>query len=355
MQQLRPSVNETAMIHIVGQGLAGAVIAMLLADHGYKVRVYDNGYRTSSSMVAAGMWNPLSFVNLKRSWLANELLPELQRTYLRLESLLDCSFYHPRPLLRIFPDAGSANLWEEKTNHPEVAAFINQSDVANSDDHYLQPHGHGMAHGAGWLDIPLFLNAARSFMIAAGSFEEREVSTADIERWHQQGDWVIQCTGWKPMADSFWKDAPIHASKGQLMTLKIDGLTDDYMCNFSKFIIPLGHGLFRAGSTYEHGALDAMPSEAANEILNDVEACVKHPFSVVDHKAGFRPTTIDRQPVLGRHDQYERLCVFNGFGSRGVMLVPFFGNHLIDHLLNGTPIMKAVDWRRFEQRRLKKG
>jgi glycine/D-amino acid oxidase-like deaminating enzyme len=353
MGQLRAPAEEKSIIRIVGQGLAGSVLALRLNDLGYRVHVYDNGYRTSSSRIAAGMWNPLSFVNLKRTWLVNELLPEMDKTYTRLERKLDCSFYHPMELLRIFPDAGAANLWEEKAVHPEVADFI---DVCMPDDvnqHFNEPHGSGVVKGAGWLDLPKLLDATRSFFQKQQAFEERDVTSAEIINWLEHGDYVIQCTGWKPMSDSLWNDLPIHTNKGQVLTLRIEGLTEGYMSNFGKFLIPLGNGLFRSGSTYEHGALDALPSAAADEILEDVQKSVKHSFSVIDHKAGFRPTTIDRQPALGMHETHVRLGVLNGFGSRGVMLVPFFSNHLIEHLAHGTPVMKEVDWRRFEQRRRK--
>ncbi len=353
MRQLLSPDKELATIHIVGQGLAGSVLALLLMERGYKVHVYDNDYRTSSSLIAAGMWNPLSFVNLKRSWLVYELLPELEKTYPYLESILGVSFFHPQQLLRIFPDAGSANLWEEKCRHPETEPYMDQTTIPESSSHYRQPYGHGVVKGTGWLDLPVFLAATRTFLEERNAYSQSEIDTPQMLTWLQEGDWVFQCTGWKPMADSLWSRVPIHTNKGQLLTMRIDGLSDAYMTNFGKFIIPLGGGIFRAGSTHEHGALDILPSSVADEIENDVKHTVKHEYSIIDHKAGFRPTTIDRLPVLGMHDQHERLGIFNGFGSRGVMLVPFLAKHLIDCLTLETPLMKEVDWRRFERRRLK--
>ena len=353
MSQLLAPAEETAVIRIVGQGLAGSTLALRLHDLGYRVRVYDNGYRTSSSRVAAGMWNPISFVNLKRSWLVHELLPALGSTYTRFEQKLNCSFYHPTAMLRIFPDAGAANLWEERAAHPEVSLYIESNIPADADEHFNQPFGSGVVKEAGWLDLPTFIDAARHFFISLNAYEERDASAADILEWLANGDFVIQCTGWKPMKDSLWNDLPIHTNKGQVLTLKVDGLTEAYMSNFGKFMIPLGNGLFRSGSTYEHGVLDMLPSDAANEILQDVEGAIKHPFSVADHKVGFRPTTIDRQPVVGLHDEHPRLGVLNGFGSRGVMLVPFFVEHLLNHMMHGTPIMKEVRWKRFEERRIR--
>jgi glycine/D-amino acid oxidase-like deaminating enzyme len=352
--QLSSPADESAVIRIVGQGLAGSTLALRLHDLGYQVRIYDNGYRTSSSRVAAGMWNPLSFVNLKRSWLAHELMPVMEKTYLNLERKLNCSFFHPMPMLRIFPDAGAANLWEEKSSHPEVASFIENKSLTDSESHYSQPFGSGVVKGAGWLDLPVYLDAARSFFLAHQVFEEREVSTENILDWLQEGDFVIQCTGWKPMQRSLWENLPIQTNKGQVLTVKADALTSAYMSNFGKFMIPLGNGLFRSGSTHEHGALDALPSDVAVEIEDDIRKSMKHPFSVIDHGAGFRPTTRDRQPVVGMHDVHNRLGVLNGLGSRGVMLVPLFTEHLIEHLMHGTPIMTEVHWRRFEERRLRR-
>ncbi|MFM7233007.1 MAG: NAD(P)/FAD-dependent oxidoreductase [Flavobacteriales bacterium] len=353
MERIHPPNQESAVIRVIGQGLAGSVLALLLMNRGYKVHVYDNGYRTSSSIIAAGMWNPLSFVNLKRSWLAHELLPALEKTYPLLESMLGTSFFHPKRLLRVFPDAGAANRWEEKSDHPETAPFMEQEILSDTGYHFRQPFGHGVVRGAGWLDLPQFMQAARTYFEERNSFTQAEIDSIQITNWLQEGDWVFQCTGWKPMADSFWKDVPIHTNKGQVLTMRIDGLNEDYMCNFGKFTIPLGNSMFRVGSTYEHGALDSLPSAVADEIIEDVKRSVKHAFTIEDHKAGFRPTTIDRQPVLGMHDEHARLGIFNGFGSRGVMLVPFFANQLIEHLIYGTSLIKEVDWRRFEERRLK--
>jgi glycine/D-amino acid oxidase-like deaminating enzyme len=353
MQLLLPPDRESATIRIVGQGIAGSALALNLIERGYSVCVYDNDYRTSSSMIAAGMWNPLSFVNLKRAWLTHLLLPAMEEVYPRFESLLQASFFHPLPLVRIFPDAGSANIWEEKSIHPEVAPYLNAATMSESEIHFHQPHGHGIVKGAGWLDMPVFLDATRAFLEKRGAYVQAEITVEQMKLWLHEGDWVVQCTGWKPMQDSLWSAVPIHTNKGQVLTMRIEGLSEEYLSNFGKFTIPLGGSQFRVGSTYEHGALDMQPSEVANEIIEDVEKSVRHAFTVVDHKAGFRPTTIDRQPALGAHSQFERLIIFNGFGSRGVMLVPFFAQHLIESLVSGEPVMREVDWRRFERRRMK--
>jgi glycine/D-amino acid oxidase-like deaminating enzyme len=351
MSSVRLPEREKHTIHIIGQGLAGSVLALLLMEAGYKVHVHDDGYQTSSSLVAAGMWNPLSFVNLKVSWMGNEMVGSIEAIYPRLEKILGASFFHPMPLARIFPDAGSTNLWEERFDNPSLKSFMSPESISDIDMDFLQPHGHGVVQRCGWLDMPSFLSASRKYFEANTSYSAHVISIGDQQRWLDQGDWVIQCTGWKKLSDDFGADLPLIPNKGQVYTLEIPGMSEQYMSNFGRFTIPLGKNLFRVGSTYEHRPLDPLPSPAAQEILDDVSQSIKHPYVVRDLKAGYRPTTIDRFPIIGLHQQHERLGIFTGFGSRGVIAVPWCASHFVEHLTEGSPLLPEVDWQRFERRK----
>ena len=55
-------------------------------------------------------------------------------------------------------------------------------------------------------------------------------------------------------------------------------------------------------------------------------------ISVIEQYAGIRPTTQDRRPFIGIHPKFATLCTFNGFGSKGVSLIPFCADHFIKHL-----------------------
>lgn len=339
------------VFHIVGQGLAGSVLALLLMEQGFRVHVHDNGYQTSSSRVAAGMWNPVSFVNLKASWKALETVECMEGLYPKLERTLGASFFHPTSLVRIFPDAGAANVWEERKENPALQPFISEEEISGVEMHFHQPNGHGEVLRSGWLDLPAFLDASRSYFQSNDCFTEHDVSAADQEQWLAQGDWVIQCTGWKKLSDDFGADLPLMANKGQVYTLSIPELDANYMSNFGRFTIPLGNGLFRVGSTYEHRPTDPLPSAVAQEILEDVAHTIKHAFTVVDLKAGYRPTTIDRFPIVGLHPQQNHLGIFTGFGSRGVITVPLCAVDFVAHITSGAPLMPEVDWTRFARRK----
>lgn len=71
------------------------------------------------------------------------------------------------------------------------------------------------------------------------------------------------------------------------------------------------------------------------------------PVEVLDQQAGVRPTARDRRPLLGRRAAMPRQAVFNGLGSRGVLLAPWCAMHLADHLFQGAELDPEVDLARF--------
>ena len=72
---------------IVGQGIAGSVMAITLIEKGYTVCVIDKPDLSLSSKIAAGIWNPVVFKRLVKSWLADDVVPELERFYLNFENI----------------------------------------------------------------------------------------------------------------------------------------------------------------------------------------------------------------------------------------------------------------------------
>ena len=66
---------------IVGQGLAGSLLALELEKRGRKIHVVDNNPSTSSSKVAAGLYNPITGRKMTKTWMADELFPNLVNYY----------------------------------------------------------------------------------------------------------------------------------------------------------------------------------------------------------------------------------------------------------------------------------
>jgi glycine/D-amino acid oxidase-like deaminating enzyme len=148
-------------------------------------------------------------------------------------------------------------------------------------------------------------------------------------------------------------------AKGEVITIKFEDKDfsdkiEEYKAVISKgiFVLPLGNSLFRVGANYEWEFTHDRPSEVGLEFLQSGlrELFGDKTHTIVDHRSGIRPTVADRRPFQGKHPIYERAVIFNGMGSKGVMLAPYFTEHLLDHLYGGKELMHEVDIKRFPKR-----
>ncbi len=88
---------------------------------------------------------------------------------------------------------------------------------------------------------------------------------------------------------------------------------------------PDSNGRQRVGATYNfQDKLEEITAPARAELLERLDALIAYPFEVTDQQWGWRPTTPDRRPMLGRHPEHQALIVFNGLGTKGVSLAPHF-------------------------------
>ena len=73
------------------------------------------------------------------------------------------------------------------------------------------------------------------------------------------------------------------------------------------------------------------------------------PYTIVQQITHIRPTVKDRRPLLGTHNQYTNLHLFNGMGSRGVLTAPTAANWLFKHIDGQKSLPEEVDINRFEK------
>jgi glycine/D-amino acid oxidase-like deaminating enzyme len=150
------------------------------------------------------------------------------------------------------------------------------------------------------------------------------------------------------MQSSFFGNLPFAPVKGEILEVKQD-FCPEYILNRGVFRVHLGDQTHRVGSTYTKHDLDLGPTDSAKqEILERLHDLVKiPPDGIVSHKIGIRPATRDRKPFLGKHPRQESVYVFNGFGAKGVSLIPYFSKMMTLFLTDQKPISKEVDIARY--------
>ncbi len=340
---------------IVGQGLAGTLLAFSLLEKGEEVLIADDYKHASASQVAAGMWNPVTFKRLAASWLAKEMLEEMNLTFRKLEEKLQTKFFHVLPVARIFNSIQDANFWDEKSDHPEVGRYLSARTNKSVQENFNAPFGNSEVNECGWLNVPLFREAALNYFIQHENFIEEAVNENDVEYNGNKVLWkgrtfdkIILCNG---IGVNQWKGLEhldLIPNHGQVLDLKIENLELDAIVNFGQFLLPFGNKKFRLGATYNWNEVPDEPTEDAKELLiSELKLRLDKNAVVESHKTGFRPTTRDRRPIVGFPKDNELLGVFGGLGSKGVLLAPYFAKLFASVLTEGADIPKEVSALRF--------
>jgi glycine/D-amino acid oxidase-like deaminating enzyme len=119
--------------------------------------------------------------------------------------------------------------------------------------------------------------------------------------------------------------------------------------NRGVYVVPFGdHLSYKVGATYAvNDPTPAISTAGFRELSERLHALLNVPFTITGHDWGMRPTTPDRRPILGASPAHPNVVIFNGLGTKGVTLAPFFSDHLVNWLTNGTDIDTLVDVRRF--------
>jgi len=314
-------------IHIVGHGLAGAILAETLSRAGLVVTVTDDG-KPSSSRVAAGLFTPLTGRRMIPSWRLEEALPVLHSFYPALEKELGISCFHPLSTVRILRDDAQHREFNQNRNSPYVGELRDQTDLP-----FRTPCGTFEMRGGGWVNLPVLLDA----------LEKRRKLRGEWGEPSQDPDRTVWAQGAAAAEDPLWREVGWRNAHGDILTVHIPTLPQDRIYNFGRFLLPIGNGHFRCGATYAWNQDSASPRPGGRkELEQELHAWLTCRFEVVDHQAGIRPVALARVPVAGPHPDQPRQWIFNGFASKGVLYAPWMARQLVDHWLHGTGLPRDV-------------
>jgi len=161
-------------------------------------------------------------------------------------------------------------------------------------------------------------------------------------------DKIIFCEGAHNRENPWFNDLPIHATKGETLTITSDFLPEDESLNRKCFVLPIKPKTFRVGATYTWHTYDASNTQAGlNELKEKLAYTTRQPYMIEQQEAGIRPTTPDRRPIIGQHPEHAALYIFNGLGTKGYMLAPLLAKEFVNHLIHGDALSPEVDIRRF--------
>ena len=340
---------------IVGAGIAGSVLADHLIKAGKSIFVIDDPNLSNSSRVAGGLYNPITGRQMVKTWNCDQLFDYLIPYYQQLEEQLGEKFLFDIPIYRPFFSIEEQNEWMAKSAEEAYEPYIGQiKSKPMLPDEVSNPHGGLLLNKSGYLDTEVFLTAFKAHLISISRFKEESFDFNDLKRKalgfeyrNIEASKVIFCDGRISIDNPYFSWLPFNLVKGELLFFKSD-VMPRVIYNRGVFVIPLGDGLCKCGSTYDHNDLDEIPTnKARNELLDRVKKLINFDFEIIDQKAGVRPATRDRKPFIGEHPEEKGIWVFNGLGTKGVSLAPFYARQLVRHLEGQESLDSEVNIDRF--------
>lgn len=340
---------------IVGQGIAGSMVAHSLLKHGKKILVIDKFNPNASSNIAAGVVNPITGRRIVKTWIIDEILPFAKKTYKALEQQLGISFFYEQDIYKIFSSQEDIDIWDKKLLNSEYHNYLGDIIADLSNENISTPYGAGVIKQGCWMDVPMFTKAYRAFLNQQDSLleEEFDFNSLMVNEYIQYKNFtanrIIFCEGYRAYLNPYFKWVSFSLAKGEHFVIQAHNLNSTKIINKNIFIIPKGNNHYNVGSTFIWDDLtEVVTDDGRTEVLTKLERIIKTPYAITEEKAGIRPTIIDRRPVVGNHPVYKNIYIFNGMGTKGVSMAPYLSSHLVENLLFNSPILDEISVNRFE-------
>ncbi len=323
------NVKKNKPLLIVGQGIAGTILAHHFIQAEIPFEIWDSPMHFKSSYAAGGIFNPVTGRKLEKTWLAEELFTYLFPFYQSLEKTLGASFFHPMPLFRPF------------ANEEMKTWLTDRKEQIHHD--FLQWTEEGVwVNQAGWVDVAKLVNSSKDYFEGKGLYFARTFQSSDSENFEA----VIFCDGFHGSQNSLWSKLPFLPAKGELIRFSSPQASPDFILNKNGFVLPLSNGDFKVGATYRWDEFSEEPTESSREeLIGKLATMGISDYTLLETYVGVRPATQDRRPFVGLLSK--QYGIFNGFGSKGVSLTPYFARAFLQELTGEKELDLEVSIRRY--------
>lgn len=342
---------------VVGKGIAGSILAYRLCKAGKSIVIVDEDSPNAAWKVAGGVWNAITFRKILKGWMADEMTKEATDFYKKLEVELASSFFEEKDIVKVFPDAHFQNSWYSKSGTSAFSTFLSDDIPAEIDDLPLTlPFGAGTVKNGGYVNLKVLIAEMDSYFRKNAllldeklDFSELIIKEGEIKYKEIKAKGIIFSEGYEVVNNPFFSWLPLSPTKGETLTLKNPGWKFTSILNNGKHLIDHHDGTMGVGATFEWKELNSEPTKKGrDELLRHLEKNFNYKnWEVLEQKAGVRPTVSDRRPLAGVHPILDNVFIFNGLGTKGVLIAPWLSKKMLEFLIDGTELPEEGNIRRF--------
>lgn len=274
---------------IVGCGLAGVSFCEELRAHDKSFVVFDDQSQ-QSSIVAAGLYNPVILKRFTGVWKAKEQLEMAISFYKHLENLLGVKLDYKLPVYRRFASVEEQNDWFNASDKPLLEDFLFPKVIKNDDPLIDAPFGFGKVLETGRIDTSALLQHYKVFLKTINSYvnstfdysaivlKEDAVIYKEIKAKH-----IVFAEGFGMIKNPYFSQLPLNVAKGEVLTIKAPDLKIEFILKSSVFLVPDRDNHYSVGATYNwEDKTNDVTEDAKNELLGKLNELISCDYEVVN-------------------------------------------------------------------------
>lgn len=328
---------------IVGQGIAGSMLAWHADIAGLTFDILDECSQQSASAVSSGIINPITGPKYVKSWMIAELLPHARNTYQSIGDQFNQRLVREIPIWRHIPTVKAENLWDSRMLDRDYDGYLSKPKTLDPTDLIPGNHQFGIVTKGLIVDVQNLLSTLRTHwtnrgVLRAEKFDEDLLNfDRDIFNYKDRSyRHIILAMGHRGIQSKWFASDEYTPVKGEVLICRIDNWPTDKIIKYGKFIVPLSKDIFWVGSNYQHQFQNEHPDPGQiQDLKNFLEQNLGINYRIMNHIAGIRPSTRFRRPFIGMHPLVKNLYLFNGLGTKGISLAPYFSHTLIQSIKEG--------------------
>jgi predicted GIY-YIG superfamily endonuclease/glycine/D-amino acid oxidase-like deaminating enzyme len=341
-------------ILIIGQGISGTFLSYFLQKSGASFIIIDESKSNTASKAAAGIINPVTGRRIVKTWMIDELLPFALNAYQQIGDELNINCIAQKNIVDFFPTPQMRNAFINK--YEEDKQYLNKpADENNWRSYFHYDFGYGEIEPCYLIDVYLLISAFRKKTLAENLLIEERCDMNEliihenkIEYKNITADKIIFCDGIESYNNPYFKNLPFAPNKGEALIIEIENFSSENIFKKGINLVPLKDNLFWVGSSYEWDFDNDQPTELFRKKTELIlKEWIKPDFKIQDHIAAIRPATLERRPFAGFHPLQKNVGIFNGMGTKGCSLAPYFANQLTQNIINNSPLLPEADIVRF--------
>ncbi|CAN5402013.1 FAD-dependent oxidoreductase [soil metagenome] len=348
-------MNKHVNYLIIGQGLAGSALAWELLQRGKTIQVIDEPGNTRASSVASGLFNPIAGKFMTKAWIAEKVFPYLENFYAEAGDQLNKKLIHLLPIYRPFISDEERIQWKERGKSDDLIKFVSAFHDVPTFEQVNDPFGGIEIAHSGYVNVDQWLSSVRNFLtyhevLSEEFFDEKEIAAGESIQYKEfTADKIIFCNGVAALQSKWFGWLPIKPLKGETLEIELKSPCSRIF-NRGVYLVPTEReNIFNVGATYQHPPfVEGNTSGSVDELQTKLRELLSVSFEVLHQDWGIRPTTPDRRPLFGAHPACKNVIIFNGLGTKGVSLAPYFARHLADWMEGMGDLSTEVNIYRFK-------